>query len=1094
MNTLNLSKRLHTMVRYFCVAFACAWVASAGNFYNGGNYSVDRPIDAVSFVNAGRFAADTFDIFSTRNTLAYTNYGTIQASYGMDFLTVDSNGVRQPSATILNGDRAVIEGLGTSSLLFGYPEGQNYTFGDGGYLFLNATNIINRGRISVSFWGDLLAAGQQVDLTRSTLTTLNRETPESARFSFLDNNINVAYTPGGVQNLYWGYWNTDLNFGSFATPRIVRTTYPTATNAIVVTNILADIDISYLASIDRVPGDPTANPGNWTGDSITTAGVPPVPALAYIQTNQLTATNNRINAVFIINRNPNILASARVDGTRSLSVTLGHLNTNNTEGSVEFESLNILETFTTAPTNIYGWDQRTPSTAVPYNIRVTRNVGVSIPLSRADRSHIGNELDPLNPLSRSNLLSRYLNDSRSGANSLFTRDLFTTGYFGLLTNGVAYTNTVLNTNYVAYAFAITSLPSQIPNPNNGSFGRTLGINGGRFSFFQSQTPFASSTNLAGRVRVKADNLKLDDTRIRAHGIVNLQGKHVTSSANTSIAAPYANYDLGSTNGTLIYRGFNPIGQPNVTGIIRVFVTSWTNTAEFPDPAAAAATTDPTAGTGTGTPATLVGDTHFRVMIIDADIDPLRTTGELVGLKLRATNLTTVDPVLYEVPNVDAVPTTYPDGFSGASSISGTEQVAPVTENWINQGSFQLVGSIGVSSRTFPMLKTLSNTSDIIGDRVALGVEPGSPLSYITNTGSIISSGYLGLGASTLHHAGQFEAGNVADLTADSLVLAGTNSILAGGGLTITAKTLDASAGGLIATPNLMTLNVSDKFVAPAGKVLVLSAAGVKLGANASSNDLSGVSVSVNAGRFETAFVDWPGLNRGTEASGFVNNSAISALVLTVGEYGRAEVRASGSGDRALYTRRLELNGEFSQYINITNKTFDADGLASVLSIDSNTRLYYSIVSVNGIELSGPVLDGALGGRLRLVRIGGANGGPISMTVGDGYVVEASWAVRYSVSLDSDGDGLVNALDTTPFSGAVVTTKAIELQGKPYLEISWDAAANTDYQILAQEPAVGSAWTGLSRMANTSSTSKVLKFYDPLDQGTGAKAYRILYKP
>lgn len=99
--------------------------------YNGGNYSVDRPIDAVSFVNAGSFAADTFDIFATRNTLTYTNFGTIQATYGMDFLTVDSKGLRQPSATILNGDRAVIEGLGTASLLFGYPEGHNYTFGDG---------------------------------------------------------------------------------------------------------------------------------------------------------------------------------------------------------------------------------------------------------------------------------------------------------------------------------------------------------------------------------------------------------------------------------------------------------------------------------------------------------------------------------------------------------------------------------------------------------------------------------------------------------------------------------------------------------------------------------------------------------------------------------------------------------------------------------------------------------------------------------------------------------------------------------------------------------------------------------------------------
>jgi hypothetical protein len=482
------------------------------------------------------------------------------------------------------------------------------------------------------------------------------------------------------------------------------------------------------------------------------------------------------------------------------------------------------------------------------------------------------------------------------------------------------------------------------------------------------------------------------------------------------------------------------------------------------------------------------------MIIDADIDPLKTTGELVGLKLRATNLTTVDPVLYQVPNVDAIPTTYPDGFSGASSISGNEQVAPVTENWTNQGSFQLVGSLGVSSRTFPMLKTLSNSSDIFGERIALGVGQSTALNYITNTGTLISSGYLGLGASTFYHAGQIEGGNVVDLAMNSMVLAGTNSILAGGGLNVTANTLDATEGGLIGTPNLISLNVSDRFVAPAGKVFVLSGAGVKLGANAASNDLSGVSVSVSAGRFETAFVAWPSLDRGTEAAGFVNNSAIASLVLTVGEYGRADIRASGSGERALYTRRLELNGEFSQYINITNKTFDADGLASVLSIDSNTRLYYSIVSVNGIELSAPVLDGALGGRLRLVPIIGANGGPISMTVGDGYVVEAPWAVRYSVSLDSDGDGLVNALDATPFSGAVVTTKAIELLGKPYLEISWDAAAHTDYQILAQEPAVGSAWTGLSRMANTSSTSKVLKFYDPLDQGTGAKAYSILYKP
>jgi hypothetical protein len=663
-----------------------------------------------------------------------------------------------------------------------------------------------------------------------------------------------------------------------------------------------------------------------------------------------------------------------------------------------------------------------------------------------------------------------------------------------MTNGVAYTNLISTNDYMAYSFAITSLPSKIPNPTNSTYGSVIRSLGRGFFGSQSQSSFGYATNLAGRVRIEANNLNLEDARIRAHGVVNIKAKHVTSSTSTSIAAPYANYDLGSTNGTMVYRGLNPVGQPNLTGIIKVFVTSWTNTAEFPDPAAAAATSDPNAGTGTTTPANLLADTHFRVMIIDADIDPLKTTGELVGLKLRATNLTTVDPVLYQVPNVDAIPTTYPDGFSGASSISGNEQVAPVTENWTNQGSFQLVGSLGVSSRTFPMLKTLSNSSDIFGERIALGVGQSTALNYITNTGTLISSGYLGLGASTFYHAGQIEGGNVVDLAMNSMVLAGTNSILAGGGLNVTANTLDATEGGLIGTPNLISLNVSDRFVAPAGKVFVLSGAGVKLGANAASNDLSGVSVSVRAGRFETAFVAWPGLDRGTEAAGLVNNSAIGALVLTVGEYGRADIRASGSGERALYTRRLELNGEFSQYINVTNKTFDADGLASILTIDSNTRLYYSIVSINGVELSGPVLDGALGGRLRLVPIAGANGGPVSVDVGTGYVVEASWSVRYSMSLDSDGDGLVNAIDSTPFSGAVVTTKAIQIQGKPYIEISWDAAANTEYQILAQEPAVGTSWTGLSRLANTSGSSKVLKFYDALDQGTGAKAYRILYKP
>jgi hypothetical protein len=38
------------------------------------------------------------------------------------------------------------------------------------------------------------------------------------------------------------------------------------------------------------------------------------------------------------------------------------------------------------------------------------------------------------------------------------------------------------------------------------------------------------------------------------------------------------------------------------------------------------------------------------------------------------------------------------------------------------------------------------------------------------------------------------------------------------------------------------------------------------------------------------------------------------------------------------------------------------------------------------------------------------------------------------------------------------------------------------------------WIRLSHLSNSSASPKVLKFYDALDQGSGAKTYRVVYKP
>ena len=125
---------------------------------------------------------------------------------------------------------------------------------------------------------------------------------------------------------------------------------------------------------------------------------------------------------------------------------------------------------------------------------------------------------------------------------------------------------------------------------------------------------------------------------------------------------------------------------------------------------------------------------------------------------------------------------------------------------------------------------------------------------------------------------------------------------------------------------------------------------------------------------------------------------------------------------------------------------------------------------------------------------GQVGGNIVTDLGGGFSVSAPWSVQYSATLDSDGDGLVNAVDATPFSGALVQTKMVQLQGRPYFEISWAAAVGTRYEIMANDPVAASKWISLSVLQNKSAKSDVLKFYDPVDQGSGARTYRVVYTP
>jgi hypothetical protein len=1077
----------------FAVAGVAGLVASSlgvlaqSSFYNGGSFTVDRPIDAASFVNDGSFNVFTSDIFATRNTRTFINRGDITAYLGFEMLTVDSNGSRTPATSIQNAQGASILALGSTALQIGFfPEGQGYTFGEGGYLSLKAASVVNRGEIAVSYWGDLAIDGTTVDLRRSSLLTLSRGELEETSFAYLNPpQMHVGVNPAGIRSRNWAFYSTRVALDSFATPITETETFPTPDGPVNVIRTNAEISLRYISSTTVPPTDPATDPTGWR--PVRLATTPISTALAYVQTNVVSGTNNSINAVFIINRNPNVIVSAAVDGTQPLQAKFGYTVTNNTDGSVDFRSVVITENWTqNYPTNLpYARDYNYANAMIPAYVTIGVQPGVRIPITRQDRQFLSNPLDPNNPLARTNLME-LLGESASGANASFTPKLFTDGYFELITNSLPYTNLVTTNDYMSYEFSLTSLPSQNPSPTNSSL---LSFFGNFFGGFGGGLPeIAFATNLAGRVRLEAEDLDLRDTRIRAGGVVRINARNVTASRNTSIAAPYAWYDLAATNGTLVYQGLNPIGQPNLNGTVRVMVMAWTNTVDFPDPRS----------TDTNTTTTLQGATFFRVMVVDADFQALQTEGELIYLKLRATNLTTVDPIRFTIPDPDLVSTLFPSVDPAAVVVSGAEQVAPITRNWINQSDFTVAGNIGVTSRSFPRLRTLENSGNISAVRVAFGPDSASSLDGIVNSGIIASRGFMNLSAGSFTNTGVLFANNVLSLSARTLHLGGSRvNINSGGRLTVSADNLIVESGGIISTPGILVLDVTNRFKAPEGfadgpRFLTLSGLGVELTRNATQNDLSGVNVNVAAGRFETASVSWAGTDRGTERTGFSNNSALGALTLDVGEFGLIQIRSSSGAPAALYVRRLELGPGFLDYI--TNGVVDFEGLASVLEIDPSIRVYYNVVTVNGREISQTLLDGAYNGRLRLISSAGSTGGSLTLDLGAGYSVTAPWGFRYSATEDSDGDGLVNAADSTPFSGAVVSTQVVQLNGRPYFEISWKAASNTAYRILVNELSSNAGWTTLSSLSNTTSAAKLLKFYDPMDRGTGAKTYRVVYTP
>ncbi|MCW5559807.1 MAG: hypothetical protein KIT22_18475, partial [Verrucomicrobiae bacterium] len=146
------------------------------------------------------------------------------------------------------------------------------------------------------------------------------------------------------------------------------------------------------------------------------------------------------------------------------------------------------------------------------------------------------------------------------------------------------------------------------------------------------------------------------------------------------------------------------------------------------------------------------------------------------------------------------------------------------------------------------------------------------------------------------------------------------------------------------------------------------------------------------------------------------------------------------------------------------------------------------------------LDGyvtADGGTLRWVPDGsglGENIPMVTVVLGDGSTVQVPKALRESMTLDSDGDGVVNGLDSSPFDLVVFSRAELVQSTPPYFRVEWNAAAGQTYEVQSTANLKSGVWTSLRTVKNTSGGVQKLTLEDPLDPTVSLKSYRVVVRP
>jgi hypothetical protein len=597
-------------------------------------------------------------------------------------------------------------------------------------------------------------------------------------------------------------------------------------------------------------------------------------------------------------------------------------------------------------------------------------------------------------------------------------------------------------------------------------------------------PNHSITNLPARIQINASReLNLELAQITQPDYLSLQATNqFDGNAGARIAAPFSDINLGVTNGFLTITNLQPQSFPVWGGTVQAWSTRWlalaTNSSIVVD----------TNGVATTNSFTVTND--FRVMIVASQLTPT-TLAQVQDLILHGTNSIVIS-----------------DAFNVMRTFTADAQNLTLTTNGAGVGATSLDGELNLGSSSIfwqssiPNLRNLTNNGAIRTlNQANFGSSAQPYFNFINNSlvsdqGAIIYANNFVSSGTILNGVGSFAL--------QSLTTTLTNgSITAGGDISITASSLvtsnlvlQAGRSLTLQVTNLLTDGVTNGTSGLTnGNIWSVGAASIGAGLNLpikpALGDLLGTTITNIAPTNKNVINIWAGVDRGSSNSGYTNNAAVGQLILdALGASPGTQFYFGGTGaSNAIYVDYLELQDR------ATNR--DVNGNVSALVFNTNLVIYYAQAVINGSSVA-EKLNHKNSNHLRWVPTYAGYFSSTNIVNPDGTTNTVNAALAQSTTIDSDGDGIVNANDPTPFfvSGNVNFTATLTNVPPLKVRLQWQTMPDATNYVFYKTNLLAANWLVLTNFITPPAppyapiTTNVLDSVNPAVQ----KFYRVRVDP